>query len=284
MNDNSYLNSYLEPRLKKLSKNNSIETVIIGLSYGFFGVIEKEIKKCIKLALPSQDIYYDYCTLEKIVNKNSNIKYCILSMAYYSFDFDLSLTSEVWRIDELYYPIYRDSHHHHNVVNSNIKIEKRPKSLEYLYEILNVMGLRDIKRKYWGGINSSFDLLSEENKKIQGKERANTHNKLDYPKTVIENKKIFIQTLELLKQNEIKPIIVVFPTVKYYSEFFSKDIKLRFYEILNELRNDFDFQIVDMFNNKTFNLSDFMDSDHLNINGAKKMTQILNDEISWNNG
>ena len=79
----------------------------------------------------------------------------------------------------------------------------------------------------------------------------------------------------------MKPILVVFPTAKYYFEKFDKDIKDYFYQIINEVKNIYDFQFFDFFRSDLFDIEDFNDADHLNKKGAEKMTKLLDDLINW---
>ncbi|WP_445669882.1 D-alanyl-lipoteichoic acid biosynthesis protein DltD [Paenibacillus sp. FSL R5-0887] len=113
------------------------------------------------------------------------------------------------------------------------------------------------------------------------KKRAESHSKLDYHETRRENVETFNSILFLLKANNIKPTVIIYPTQKIYSSYFSENRLAEFYEILDEVKLQHDFQLIDMFSSSYFKEKDFSDGDHLNKIGARKMTLYLERNISW---
>lgn len=282
-----YFYSFLNSRINKIKRKREFEIIATGLSYALYGIVEKEMKKkCVKLTLPSQDLYYDYAILRSIIpTAKGKIKYCILGISYYSFDLDLRYT-EPFRIWETYYPILKDSHSLD--VPQDYSFDYKGNIIDRLVSLWREAILDttpDFKEGSWnkGGffIDGSIESMSEESRIKNAKERVSSHNKLNYPITRKENEGIFSKSLELLISNGIKPIIVVFPATKYYSDNFNTDTIDKFYYIINELKKIYDFQLIDMFKSEEFNLSDFLDWDHLNKQGATKMTKCLNDLVEW---
>ncbi|OPJ55124.1 hypothetical protein CLORY_44670 [Clostridium oryzae] len=102
----------------------------------------------------------------------------------------------------------------------------------------------------------------------------------NYPKTVLENEKVLSNYLDLLKRNNIKPILVVCPVSKMYSKYFSKELMQRFYNSINKLKKIYSFHVYDFFTSNLFCDNDFYDFTHLNEVGSEKLTNILNDIIS----
>lgn len=300
--NNDYYRSKLYSSIKMAKNDTDTEVIITGLSYSLRGIVEQLMnKKAAKLALPSQDLYYDYMIANNVICKNSKIKYCIIGIAYYSFNWDLSRTAqESLRILNVYYPIFKDAHNLHlpkdyyfnkGIENIDNVINKSVKSIFidgiYDYYIKKICGINlnpELPDVLWNKsayLNDDIKKIIENDRKILGKERAQLHNKLNYPKTVQENKNILRNYLELLKQNNIKATLVVFPTTEYYHENFDINVKNSFYSIINDLNNEYQFQLIDMFKSKNFNINDFADWDHLNKKGAIKMTKILNKVIRW---
>ena len=112
-----------------------------------------------------------------------------------------------------------------------------------------------------------------------GKRRALQHSRHDYPETRKENIEIFKSLLSLLKEKNIEPIIVVFPTSELYRPFQNPDTKKRFYEIMNQIKTEYLFSLHDFFDSELFVQSDFADADHLNKKGAYKMTSLINSTV-----
>ncbi|MCX7780190.1 MAG: hypothetical protein N2491_04620 [Negativicutes bacterium] len=285
----NYQYNLLNCNIAKAKSNSGYELFIAGLSYALMGVHEGLLqKKSVKLSSVSQDLYYDLLIAKKILSGLHSFRYCILGLAYYSFDFDLSLSGEAWRIQNTYYPIFGDAHHYQLPANYclPVGVDKIAEIIEISHPViyhdmllhcLEATGqlncLTSLDEKQWNNLrgNMSFEEL--------GRQRALRHSQFSYDKTRIEYKKIFREYLDLLKKNNIIPILVVFPTCQYYYENFGETQRKRFYEIINEFKNEYKFQIYDFFSSPLFSLEDFSDSDHLNTQGAIKMTQFLNEII-----
>ena len=295
--NNNVSYSCLYSRIGKIKESKDFEVIVSGCSYSLYGIIEDQVRyKCIKFTLPSQDLYYDYSIIKEVLKVKKRIKYCIIGIAYYSFDFDLKFSSDSPRILTVYYPIFKDSHHLklpenylanqgkeniNNLVNTDI--DKFFSKEVYNYAIKNLLKLNltpDFAESYWYD-EGFYKTLNEEERKLGARKRVDSHNKFNHPDTYREYKDILEEYLKLLNHYNIKPIMVVFPTTKYYYENFDLNIKDRFYYTINELKNNYDFQLIDMFKSEKFDLTDFMDWDHLNKKGATKMTQYLNDLIEW---
>lgn len=105
--------NYLYSSLNNIIKDKSYEVFTTGLSYAIHGIDNSFLrKKSSKLTLPSQDLYYDFLIAKRVLEANENIKYCIMGLAYFSFNSDLSLQSEAYKIEKVYYPIFKDAHNY----------------------------------------------------------------------------------------------------------------------------------------------------------------------------
>lgn len=111
---------------------------------------------------------------------------------------------------------------------------------------------------------------------------AARNSTMNYENTRYEYEIIFEKYLLFLKENNIKPIVVICPTSIYYRKHFDKSNKKAvFYNIINRFKKIYNFQVIDYFDGRLFNESDFWDYSHLNGKGAEKFTKILNNEIEW---
>jgi len=282
---------------------DSIEVLVTGMSYAANGINTNLLcKKAFSFALGSQDLFFDF-NIIKYLFKNrpyvvSKIKYCIIDLCYFSFEYDMSRSgtkSIIFRYQELL-------HEKHNY--DSIKFEKdykeyREKLNLYSY-LIDRMKYKDYLDDFAPNFNNSATINSNSQKlyteqiaralswinyqdelQVRAKEQVVKETRKNYPETVDENKKILKDYLELLLMNSIKPIIVVLPTHKYYYSNYPDFMKEEFYSIIQEFSSMYKFQFVDYFDYKLFNDNDFCDMVHLNKNGAKKMTDILNNVIKW---
>lgn len=250
------------------------ETLITGISYFVTGIRGEYLDRIgINLAFDSQDLYYDYNIAKYLLeNYNNKVKYSIIGLNYYSFQYDLSLSSLKDNV-KLYYPRLKKSHNfdllecdydrlsiNKNIANKILKITNNEK-----YELINEL----------------IPLTEQRNLKYIGVKQAELDCKKNYPKTVVENKNILRRYLELLNNYDIKPIMVICPTSKYYYRYFDCKIKDEFFNIISELRKEYNFQFIDYFESDLFDDSLFYDVSHLTYEGGEKFTRILNEVIMW---
>ncbi len=254
------------------------EVLVTGISYALFGFSEKKcIKRTLKFAFSSQDLFYDYNIIKYLIKnykyEMSNVKAVIIGLSYYSFQYDMSLSAMKSKT-VMYYEVLKDSHHF--------------KEIQRVYEEYDInKSIGDkLLRKNKDGKYDIQDMEDEkinvfENMELIGKQQAKRDCNKNYPNTVKENVEIFEAYLNLLMDNDIKPIVVVFPATKYYTSHFSERIEQEFKNIIEKVQKKYDFQYIDYFRSSLFKDDDFKDVSHLNKTGAIKFTQILNKIINW---
>lgn len=288
------------------SKNSYVESIVVGSSYPLFGICESYLdKKTIKLALPSQDLYYSYQVARKSIESNKNIKSCLIGIGYYIVNHDLSRgkgEEAIYFVKNVYYPILGDSHNMQ--LNKDIKFDydKYDSLTRFIFDINFLYYYLDelVYRNNNGynnttQTNSEFirlgklsleDISSEKDKFELGKSRADQHNKLlQYNQTSLEYIEIFREFITYLNESNVEPVVIVFPTTKYYRKYLHKDFKLKLSQIIENSRNEFDFKVIDLNEFDIFEERDFRDVDHLNQLGSMKATILINQEIlnSYNN-
>lgn len=260
----------LNYKLERCLVNNNVEGLITGLSYAEVGIKTEMLKyNFCNFALSAQDIYYDFLIfkyLYELENFNKSLKYVIINLAYYSFDYDMTSTISKYRIHR--YLNFINKYHNNNdkigLHLTNLFYQKKNTSKHYIE--MNKLKERTI--------------LNPNN--FSGEYEADRNSKMNYESTRKENKEILLSYLLFLKERNIKPIIVICPTSKYYSKYFKNNIqKNKFYSIINSLKKEVDFQILDYFDCESFNDNDFWDYGHLNRNGSEKFTDIINENIKW---
>ncbi|BDB02539.1 chemotaxis protein [Clostridium botulinum] len=259
------------------NSKEKVEILATGISYTDLGIQENILyKKCFKFSIASQDLYYDYTIVKNIIEnhkeKAQNLRYVIIGLSYYSFQYDMSLSAMKNKVI-LYYEVLKDIHNF-----------KDAKKIYLEYEINENIASKIFKKNQYGRYDLNWNttiLKGIEDKRYVGKLQAERDCNKNYPKTVEENKEIFKNYLKLLRDNNIKPIVVVFPASEYYTKYFSRRIEDEFHSIINEFEKEYDFQYIDYFRSDLFGDDDFTDVSHLNPKGAEKFTQILNEEIEW---
>ncbi|ADL53953.1 hypothetical protein [Clostridium cellulovorans] len=274
-----------------LAEEKNFTGILTGLSYVQKGVDTSILSgNFLNLAYPGQDLFYDFEMFKYAYNYKEvkeNLKYAIIGLGYYSFHYDLSLSANEARVN-YYYPITKKMHNNKlagtylTYQNQLEYIQEKILKKEHLNEAFNL-----VRNYYDKVIDSSsmkeYNCQSRTNEELLADiEFIKRDYKKDYPKTVIENKRILEDYLSFLEANSIKPIVIVCPTTKIYQAFTPKKLQQEFYEIINEISLKYEFQFFDYYYSNEFEDSDFIDVSHLNYKGAKKFTRMLNNDIGIN--
>lgn len=259
-------------KLKEFMSKEKVEMLVTGISYAAFAFYPPFIKKeTVNFALPSQDLYYDYEIAKFLMNfpnVNKNLKYVIVSLCYFSFNGDLSLSKKTRGMIHRYIETIKKTHNYDNVRGIEMlhEIYKQTYSTDDYYN--------DVYMKDFNKSISKFDIVNQ-------KDLAKQHSSYNIPKTVIENELILDQYLTMLEKNGIKIIVTICPASKLYNKYYSMDSRERFYKSLNKIKEKHKFQLLDYFYSEKFNENDYYDGSHLNVHGAKKFAEILQKDINW---
>jgi len=270
-----------------LSKKD-YEGIITGISYTELGIDENVLnKKFTNLANPSQDLFYDFEIFKYGLKQSENIyniKYCIIGLCLYNYDLSLSKKSQHRSI--YYYPLVRSMH---NYIYKDT-IEKFINDFEYKSKQVFVNHFELI---IFGKFKERYRNIIREGRKKEYKEEEEdvSLEKLggmlefiekefikDYPKTRIENKRIFRNFLDLLKEKNIKTFVVIPPLSKFYVDHIPDYVRQRTIDIILEVQKEYDFDFID-FSDKPFKDEYFTDGAHLNLEGSKTFTELLNQYI-----
>lgn len=269
------INSPFEYKINTFEKGKyEYKTLITGISYFVSGIDGDVLKeKGMNFSFDSQDLYYDYNIAKYILNNyENNFRYAVVGLNYYSFQYDLSLSSMKDNV-KLYYPRLKKMHNLKKIDDNYNRLIINKRIADNIFQFDN--------GEYF--FENKLIPLTEQNVDLNklGEKQAELDCNKNYPETVVENKKIFGDYLELLKEHNIKPIVVICPTSKYYYKNFSQRIKEEFFLIMDEMKQKYDFQYIDYFESELFDDSLFYDVSHLTFEGGKVFTEILNDKIKW---
>lgn len=276
-----------------------IETIVVGNSYPLTGIETKILTgKAVSLALSSQDLYYSYRLAVSAIKNNSNIKKCIIGAGYYLVNHDLSKSKSedaIRRIKDVYYPILGDKHNSEAVEELEKITVTETLNDNVISFIFNLNFLEDYFKDLIYRSNDEYfnhyitremnsvmkniklsDVYEDEKWRL-GRWRAEQHNKLSkYMETTKEYEEIFNEFIDFLKESKVEPIIVVFPNTKYYSKYLNENYEKEFYGIISRKQNHCDLRVIDFSKNSMFLDEDFIDFDHMNQKGARKLTMELN--------
>lgn len=283
--------------------NRSYEGMILGISHAEVGIIPELLgDNFVNLAVSSQDIYYNYKTLEycvdKYYDKVKNLKYLIIDMFDYTyFNYDVSKSRTIVS----YYSYRGFNLDKHNIDDNHNVNYTHETVLQFLfnqeYKHVDTKKL-DIWVKLFGNIHerdnykgySVSDNIKNRNA-IVTDEEVNS-NKEDNPivvkrfkDTITENKDIFVKLLELAyKINpDMKILCILMPRYHKVQEK-SKELylpwKKEFYDIMELIGQKYRIKFIDMKEDDiSFRREYYKDVSHLNYLGAiaysKKLASII---------
>ena len=294
----NYDYNYLLKSLEKCRREN-IDTLVVGNSYPLTGIDIKFLSnKSVNLSISSQDLYYSYKLAKEAINNNENIKRCIIGAGYYLVNHDLSKCKGEYSsnmLKYLYYPILKDKHNAEKVdiiELSNLKKVLNDDLINYIFnlEFLDKHFIDLIYRENNGYFNKTLrresisilqgvklsDIIEDEKYRL-GEIRANQHNDLHkYDETKEEYNCIFNEFINFLEEKGVEPVIVVFPTTKYYRKFVNKTYETEFYKIIDGIKEKYEVKLIDFSKIDIFEEDDFIDFDHMGESGAIKITHELN--------
>lgn len=286
------------------------DTIIVGSSHAMNGIIENELTSAgevIQYCISSQDLYYDFEHIKRaVLEMKKPIQRCLINLGYYMFYQDLSLSKMVREIiSTVYLNLFGETKYHNwpeaekKDPFSNISFDEEMYQREWIQNVCEVWSeqavleqssyygnlltrennnMLGVKKVQWGALSDADRRIYADNRVING------HNKhIMHIKTREENDEILYEMVKYLSDNNIKTYFFITP---YTYEYMSR-IDPRYKEDIFKTLSDLPYQVefFDMNDvSQEFDDYDFIDSDHLNLQGAHKATALLNSFISLAEG
>ncbi len=233
------------------------------------------------LANYSQSLYYDMKILDKYIDSMPNLKLVFLPVSYFSLGFQLSDCDEKWRcfFYERVYGIPLES--------PAIRWDVRRFSYLMLYGVDYIFshlekGIRNTLAKEFNAAGSRVSqekLLRQHINDEEGKARAELSESLFKESCLARNQHFLESMIQKLQPKNIQVVLLTTPVYKTYSNYFSPKLSEIHSRIMTQLTQKYGAPYFDFFRDPRFRLEDFEDNDHLNAAGAKKFSQILDQEI-----
>ena len=131
----------------------------------------------------------------------------------------------------------------------------------------------------WGVENVDWASVNDEQRRAYVINRVAGHNRqIKYKETREENGEILKEMVLFLFEHQIKPYFFITPYTKLYMECIYSEFLPDIFEALDSLDTPVEFLDMNYYTDN-FTDEDFIDSDHLNLNGAHKATAVLNSFI-----
>ena len=263
----------------------SVHIWSFGSSHGLYGINPQYFSKpAFNSAHVSQPLKYDAFIFNKYIEKADSLEWVILPVSYFTMTSKMELGEEWWRIKN--YRIYYDCPYHKYEPKYNFEIIGNPLSF---YKQIKRVG------RYWikGSDDNSCDSLgfdrgySKENRDdnwyMDGPQRAKFHTKdLEKSQPVIRENIACLETIiNNCAERNVNVLIVTTPVCStYYDCVDSAQYSLMIRVCESFVRQYSNVRYLNLFKDSRFVEDDFHDSDHLETEGAAKLTGILDEYIS----
>ena len=288
---------YLSGKLKSLAAaRNDVSIILGGSSYAMVGLKESLMPRpAVNLAVNAQDPYFALLSFETAKELCGKINTAVIVAGYYFWHTDMSDNpSDYYKsvLTRTNYPVLKSLHNYRGDLLSpmqrgqsdpfmekifdlgriceelNGRISEKLASLDYYNSEIN-------PRPENGMLGFPFREQSDEVNEKAAKARAQAHNGNFSCGHLEANMEALSAFLQRMKEKQVKVILVISPVTAFYRQFSAPELKASLYEMLEPVKKEYDFTFLDLFGSPDFDIHDFKDYDHLNDQGAEKLSGII---------
>jgi len=291
---------YLSGKLQSLSENSRrISIVLSGSSYAMVGLKENMMPRpAVNLAVNAQDPYFSILSAKAAIKSCESIDTVVIAGGYYFWHTDMSNNPSDYYKSVLMrtnYPVLKSLHKYEGELIPVMQRTCNDPLLEKLFDFgalcekenegisarlaeLEYFNMEINQRPINGMLQFPFRELSEDINYRTAKARAEAHN-CNLSQEHLESNILILSNFLTAIENQVRVVIIVPPVTKFYRASSSPELKKMLYEHLKPIKEAFDVIFLDLFDSQDFDEHDFQDYDHLNDNGAKKLSRIVGLEI-----
>lgn len=264
---------------------SSVRIWSFGSSHGLYGISPRYFSKpAFNSAHVSQPLKYDAFIFEKYIEQADSLEWVILPISYFTMTSKMEDGEEWWRIKN--YSLYYDCPYHEWEPKYNIEIIGNPLSF---YKQIKRVG------RYWikGIDDNSCDSLGLDlgySKTKRGEEwYMNGHNRVELHTQnlkllndiIQENRKYLESVIKKCEEKNVSVLLLTTPACSTYYECVDSAQYSLMTETCEEMAQKYNnVQYLNLFKDSRFVEEDFFDADHLETDGAAKLTKILDEYIS----
>ena len=268
-NDYSYKNNYLEENA------DNLETLFLGSSHSYYGINPQYCTgNSFNASHISQTIDLDFQLLKKYSSDLKNLKFLVIPIDYFTLYSRTSTDVESWRMKN--YHIYYNLKTSLNPIDYfelfSFNLNQNYKRISEYY-FRNKNNLTCSKLGYGNIIEKQADLIES------GKIAAARHTIYD-EKYINESIEIINDFIYYAEENNILILFYTSPAyITYRANLNSTQLNFTIKTIDSICNNHKNSVYINLLDDERFLKDDFRDADHLNRNGAIKLTTIIDAKI-----
>lgn len=274
-NDYSYKRDYLDKNA------DQIEVLILGSSHSYYDIDPVYFsKRAFNASHVSQTLDWDYALFQKYKDRFTSLETIVLPISYFSLWKKLENDDEHWRIKN--YTIYYNMSYH---IPYRYRFELFNNKISTLIgQIFNFYILNNYNETCSElGWFEAGELTKAADLDVAGIQAATRHSFKDlYSK---KNEAFLHENVrflsEIIKSNpQVKVILFTPPAYKSYYDNMDEAQLKRMFEQTQQIADNFNNCIyINLLKDERFDVHDFNDADHLNSDGAKKLSLIINEIV-----
>ena len=264
---------------------DSTQVLILGSSHSLFGVDPDQFSQStFNMAYVSQSLYYDRMILGIYLDRMPALKTVVLPISYFSLDTSIAMSTEKWRcyFYEKYFslPVEGSSVQRFTTMfdlkrYSMIALYGIPKSLKHLRNNFRLNLVSEQQLNGWLKRDLSVPLQDK-----KGQQAVALHESLMFPGLRPVNMVYLQEMATLLRQRNIRLVLVTLPVHQTYSAHIDIDRYKSMVEASNKFCAENGCDYLNLFSDQRFGDADYFDTDHLNSTGARKFSKLLGAQIS----
>ncbi len=271
-NDYEFKNSQID--LEK----EFIKTLILGSSHSMYGLNPDNFtEKAYNLGHVSQTIDLDYYLLEKYIKVLPKLETVIVRLSYTTLHEQIKTGAESWRLKDynLYYNLNVSNELKYESEGLSVKLKNNLTRLKDYY--LDHEKMINVETTGWAFFEQEHAIDAIE---TIGPIIAKKHTAKD-DTLVEENLKFLEKIVKLCDDGEINLILVTLPAHESYRDNLEKHQLEIVVSAGEKMKKKYDrCSYLNLLNDDNFKDEDFYDADHLNRDGAKKLSILVDGFIS----
>jgi len=275
-------NSYsIKVRRLAAAADPPVEVLLLGSSHELYGLNPDELNlSAVNLAGYSQDLYYDAQLVRCYLDRLPALKCVVMGLSYFTLEYDMEQSTEAWR--SCYYRRYFGIPHRHAWLefqpgNYSLVFQYGPKLARSLLldeHPPDVTG--NVRANGWAEFSVPEDPAAAVR---DGEQRVTAHHTLMHAENGARNLAILDELFDELRQRNIQVVLVTTPVYETYSANFDPVRQERWQAAVRHLQSRHGVLHFDFTNDPRFGLRDFSNSDHLNRDGAAKLSRLFGQEL-----
>lgn len=273
-------NSYSVTKAALDRKLGEVEILVTGPSHALSGVAPQFLDRpAFNLANGSQSLHYDTQLVLKYSDSMPNLKLVIFTISYHALEYRLINSIERWRAG-FYRQVYgipgEDGKEGFELTNYSYIALYTPK--EAFRQALGEFLGGSVVKAAGTETTTITDTQSEVSEDF-GRKRVQLHETQMRQVDLLHNVESLERACALLKQRGVSVVFITIPTHRTYYLQINGASYQKMQETIRQITERHQVPYFNYMHDERFTDDDFINSDHLNERGARKFSQILNEDV-----